>query len=123
MAEVMDVAGTVLATLRCSTEHDTYAALSELSRVPLWHREHGRPSRSEVAAKKQYLTPSEEKALAGYVLRMADRGYPVPVKLLRYLAWVIARDGPLSSKSLRTMMGLRPQARTGPRAFTNVILS
>jgi hypothetical protein len=39
----------------------------------------------------QYLTPSEEKALAGYVLRMADRGYPAPVKLLRYLAWVIAR--------------------------------
>jgi hypothetical protein len=90
----MDDAEAVLATLRSSTEHQTYAALSEISRVPastLWHREHGRPSRREVAAQKQYLTPSEENALADYVLCMAERGYPAPVKLLRYLAWVIAR--------------------------------
>jgi hypothetical protein len=29
--------------------------------------------------------------VADYVLRMAERGYPAPVKLLRYLAWVTAR--------------------------------
>jgi hypothetical protein len=89
MAEIMDAAEAVLTTLRCSTEHETYAALSKLSRVPastLWHREHGRPSRREVAAQKQYLSPSEEKSLADYILRMAERGYPAPVKLLRYLA-------------------------------------
>jgi hypothetical protein len=63
---------------------------------------------------KQYLTPSEEKALAEYVLRMAERGYPVPVKLLRYLAWVIVRQRPLPSRSLRTMMGSGPLTKIGP---------
>jgi hypothetical protein len=94
MAEVADDTETVFATFRYSTGRETSAVLSESSHVSastLWHREHGRPTRREVAAQKQYLAPSEEKALANYILCMAERGYPVPVKLLRYLAWVIAR--------------------------------
>jgi hypothetical protein len=114
MAEVMDAAGAVLATFRCSTEHETYAALSEISRVPastLWHRDHGRPSRREVAAQKQYLTPSEEKALADYVLRMAKRGYPAPVKLLRYLAWVITRRRSSTFQIHTINDGVRPPGK------------
>jgi hypothetical protein len=69
MAEAMD------ATSRHSSKNETYAALSESSRVPastLWHRKYGRPSKKEVTAQKQYLTPSEENALADYVLHMAQ---------------------------------------------------
>jgi hypothetical protein len=69
--------------------------LSELSHAPastIWHRHHGRLSTKDAAASQQYLTPSKEKALVDYVLRAADRGYPVPVKLLRHLAWTTARQ-------------------------------
>jgi hypothetical protein len=126
MAEVTDAAGTDLTTLRCSTEHNTYTALSEFSRLPasiLWHREHGRPLKREVAAQKQYLTPSEEEALANYVLRMAEQGYPAPVKLLRYLAWVIARRRSSTFQIPANDDGVRPPGKNWPQGFTNVILS
>jgi hypothetical protein len=89
MAEVADHSTTVLATWRKSTERKTYAAEVKLNDLPLstfWHRVHGRPSRQDIAVKRQYLTRSEVKALIDYVLRLAARGYPVPVKFLRYLA-------------------------------------
>lgn len=54
-----------------------------------WHREHGRSTRREKAAKEQYLSPQEEKGLANYTLRMCQNGYPLPVKALRSLALVI----------------------------------
>jgi hypothetical protein len=120
MPEAMDAAGAVLTTLKCSTEHETYTALSEFSRVPastLWHREHGRPSKREVAAQKQYLTPSEEKALADYVLRMAERGYPAPVKLLQYLAWVIARRRSSTFQIPANDDGVRAPGKYWPQGF------
>ena len=120
MAEVMDAAGAVLATLKCSTKHETYAALSEFSRVPastLWHREQGRPSRREVAAQKQYLNSSEEKALADYVLRMAERGHPAPVKLLRYLAWMIARRRSSTFQILADDNRVQPPGKNWPQGF------
>jgi hypothetical protein len=120
MAKIMDAAGAVLATLRYSTEHERYTASSKSSRVPastLWHREHGRPSRREVAAQKQYLTPHEEKALADYVLRMAERGYPAPVKLLRHLAWAIARRRSSTFQILTNNDGLRPPDKNWPQGF------
>jgi hypothetical protein len=40
----------------------------------------------------QYLTPYEEHALVDYVLHTSERGYPLPVKFLRSLALVIARQ-------------------------------
>src|SRR4051794_26740187 len=55
-------------------------------------RARGKPSRKEKAANQQYLTPPEEQALIEYVLRMANNGYPLPVKFLRSLAWIIARQ-------------------------------
>jgi hypothetical protein len=52
---------------------------------------HSRPSQIDKAAEQQYLTPCEEYALV-YVLRMSERGYPLPVKFLHSLAIVIARQ-------------------------------
>jgi hypothetical protein len=46
----------------------------------------GRPTRRDKAASQQYLTPYEEKALLEYVLRMDERGYPLPVKFLGSIA-------------------------------------
>jgi len=68
--------------------------LSGLSGIPastLWHRKHGRSSAQQRAAKQQYLSPQEEKALAKYLLRMSRSGYPLPVKFSRTLAHTIAR--------------------------------
>jgi hypothetical protein len=74
MAGVTDALTTVLAGRRNSSEHETYAAEAKSSDLPLstyWHRVHGKPSRQDTAAKRQYLTASEEKALVDYVLRLA----------------------------------------------------
>ena len=95
MTEVMDPAEAVLARWRGFPEPKTYAELSKLTNVPnstLWHHEQGRLSKKDAAAKKQYLSPSEEKILVDHILRAAERGYPVPVKLLRHLARTIARQ-------------------------------
>ncbi|OCL11361.1 hypothetical protein AOQ84DRAFT_264339, partial [Glonium stellatum] len=43
------------------------------------------------AKSQQYLTPAEENALARYLMRMSDIGYPVPMKCIRSLAFVIVR--------------------------------
>jgi hypothetical protein len=74
MAGVADLPETALTAWRNSTEHKTYVAWAELYNVPsstFQHRVHGRLSRSERAVERQYLTPSERKALVDYVLRMA----------------------------------------------------
>jgi hypothetical protein len=116
----MDAAGAVTATLRCSTNNDVHAALLESSSVPastLWHCRHGRPSKKEAAAQKQYLTPSEEKALADYVLRWAERGYPVSVKLLRHLAWAIARRRSSAFQILSHDDTIRPPGKNWPQGF------
>lgn len=64
---------------------------AEPSKSTLWRRARGRPSLQDKASKQQYLSPCEEKALVEYLLRMADRGYPLQVKCLPSLAFVIAR--------------------------------
>ena len=69
-----------------ATEPRTYTALSKSHKVPrttLWSRAHGRPSIEEKAKGQQYLTPSEEKALVEYLLRMSNNGFPLPIKYLR----------------------------------------
>jgi len=73
------------------SQESIYTALSELSGVPastLRHRDHGRLSIRQRAAKRQYLSPKEEKALGSYLLRMSRNGYPLPVKFARNLAYV-----------------------------------
>ena len=49
-------------------------------------------SRREKAEGRQYLTPSGEKALADYLLRMSNNGFPIPVKFLHSLAVIIKRQ-------------------------------
>ena len=83
----------------------------------LWHRKHGRPSKGDAAAQKQYLTPSEEKALADYILRWAERGYPVPVKLVRDFAWVIARKRSSTFQTLSNDDTIQPPGKNWPQGF------
>ena len=82
----------------------TYAALSEQGGVPLstlHHRAHGRRSKEQKAQSQQYLTPSEEKALLRFLLRMSDLGNPVRIKFLPSLAFSIARQRSSSNKAVK----------------------
>src|SRR5271154_88387 len=98
----------------------TYAALSEegdCPRTTLWYRAHGRPSKEEKDKRQQYLTPSEEKALVKHLLRRSDHGYPVPVKYLRSLALIIARQRSSSFQDLATDETIKPPGKNWPQAF------
>jgi len=115
-----DPATTVLTNLCDPTTHITYAALSELSNVPtstLCDRAHGRQSRSEKAAKQQYLTPQEEKALVNYALRISRNGYPLPVKSLRSLALVMVRQRSSDFQIPSTDDEVRPPGKNWPQGF------
>lgn len=97
----------------------TYAALSESSQIPistLWNRAHGRRPRKEKAAGQQYLSPQEEKALVAYALRMSRNGFPIPVKFLRSLAYVIARQRS-SAFYLRANDAVKPPGKNWPQGF------
>jgi hypothetical protein len=103
-----------------SAKHLTYAALSESSNIPvstLWDRAHGRQPRREKAAKQQYLTPQEEKALVNYALRMSRNEYPIPVKFLRSLAQVIVRQRSSFFHILPTDDTVKPPGKNWPQNF------
>ncbi len=95
MARIAALPATALAAWRNCIENKTYAGWAELYDVPVptfWHRVHARPSRSDTAVNRQYLTSSEENVLVNYVLSMAARGYFDSVKFLRYLAhWIVCQ--------------------------------
>ena len=63
----------------------------EPSKSTLRRHRNDKSSQADKATQQQYLRPREEKALVEYVLRLSDRGHPLPVKFLRSLAPVIAR--------------------------------
>jgi hypothetical protein len=91
----MDRASMALSEGLDPTESRTYTALLWSHRVPrttLWNRAHRRPSVEEKAKRQQYLTPSEEKALMEYSLRMSNNGFPIPINYLRSVAFVIVRQ-------------------------------
>jgi hypothetical protein len=95
-------------------EPTTYVALAKWGKVPystLNHCAHGRPSREDKARSQQYLTPAEEKALARYLERMADMGYPIPIKHVRSLAFIIAR------RRSTTDEAITPPGKNWPKAF------
>ena len=50
------------------------------------------PTQTDKAAGQQYLTPREEQALLEYVLRMNQRGHPLPVQFLGSIAHVVKRQ-------------------------------
>ena len=88
-----------------------------------WHRAHGRPSRRRKAVKQKLLTPPEEKALAEYVLRMPQNGYPLPVKLLPSFATVILQRRSSDSKGPNVRHTARRPGINWARAFLGVTLS
>ena len=90
--------------------------LSNLPPTTRWYRRHGRPSRKDKAAKQQYLCPQEEKALAEYVLRMANASNPLPVKSLRTLAQTIRRQR-CSPFQISTADNVPPPGKNWPQGF------
>jgi hypothetical protein len=103
-----------------STENKTYAAWAKTYDVPVstfWHRVHGRQSRSDTAVTRQYLTPSEEKALRDKVLRIVAQGYFVTPKFLRYLAQWIVRQRSSTFQIQATDDGVRLPNKNWPAGF------
>ncbi len=89
MAKVAVPSTTVLTRRRKLIERKIYADKARSNDLLLsiyWHRVYRKLSRQKTVVKRQFLTLIEEKALVNYVLRLAARGYPVPVRFLRYLA-------------------------------------
>lgn len=91
--------------------------MSEPSRSTQWRRAHGKQTRADKAASQQYLSSQEEKALVDYVLRMADRGYPLLVKFLRSLALVIAHQRSSPSQIPVVESDIRPPGKNWPQSF------
>lgn len=87
------------------------------SRSTLWRHARGQPTLQDKASHQQYLSVSEEKALLEYVLRMADRGYPLPVKFLRTLAVVIARRRISTDDGAPVPPEISPPGKNWPQAF------
>ena len=69
------------------------------------------------AAQQQYLTTQEEKALVTYVLQCAENGFPLPVKALRRLAWVVKRHRVSVSLPSVGDDTLRPPGKNWPQAL------
>jgi len=110
----MDRASQVLADGLPGSQRCTYRALSDhgkVSKATLWHRAHGRRSKEEKARRQQYLTPEEEKALAKYLRRSADLGYPIPIKYVRSLAFCIA------SRRSGAKAATKPPNKNWPKGF------
>ncbi|KAF2192219.1 hypothetical protein K469DRAFT_496882, partial [Zopfia rhizophila CBS 207.26] len=66
---------------------------------------------------QQYLTPSEEEALVKYLLRTANSGFPIPIKHLRSLAFVIACQRSSIFQAPAANETIRPLGRNWPQAF------
>ena len=97
-----------------ATEPRTYTALSKchkVSRTTLWNRTYGQPSIEEKAKSQQYRTPAEEKALAKYLIRMSNIGYPVRVMYIPSLAFIIAR------RRSTTDVPIKPPCKNWHNAF------
>jgi hypothetical protein len=103
-----------LAGTKISPSPTIYAERSKLTEVPiftLWHHEHGRLSRKDAVAKRQYLTPSEEKTVVDYILGKAESDYPVLVKSVGQLAWTIARLRVSTFEILADDESIRPMGK------------
>lgn len=76
-----------------------------------------RSSKQEKAVSQQYLTPQEEKALVAYVLQCAENGFPLPVKALRRLAWLIKHRGLATSLMTETDEAPQPPGKNWPQGL------
>ncbi|KAJ5366098.1 hypothetical protein N7541_000039 [Penicillium brevicompactum] len=98
----------------------SYAIQSRSTGIPastLWRRANNRPSVADKAANQQYLTPQEEQALVEYVLRLADNGYPLPVKFLRSLALIIVRQRSSNFQITDPSLKVRLSGKNWPQGF------
>ncbi|KAJ6016395.1 hypothetical protein N7540_010986 [Penicillium herquei] len=98
----------------------SYAIQSRSTGIPastLWRRANNRPSVADKAANQQYLTPQEEQALVEYVLRLADNGYPLPVKFLRSLALITVRQRSSNFQITDPSLKVRPPGKNWPQGF------
>ena len=94
-----------LAVPERGSEHEMYAKAAASCNLPLftyWYRAHRRRTREVAAADRQYLSPSQEKALVDYVSRVAARGYFIPVRFLQDLARDVVRCRSTSFQILPT---------------------
>jgi hypothetical protein len=110
----MDHASEVLANGLPVGIPTTYVALSNCGEVPYstaYHRARGRPSKEDKARRQQYLTPPEEKALIKYVLWMCSLGFPIRMKHLPPLAFIIAQRRFLIHRTIK------PLGKNWPKAF------
>jgi hypothetical protein len=106
--------------LRPTNRMPALAASSGIPQFILWHRAHGWRSRKVIAASQQYLAPHEETALVDNLLRACRNGYPLPIKVVRVLAHVIARQRrPRSavSETLADGDDVRTPNKNWPQAF------
>ena len=108
---IIDTADLPIVTRGNIAKCKTNTSPSEPSKSTLWRHARGKPSRRDKATKQQYLTPCEEKALLEYVLRMSERGYPLPVKFLSSLALVIARQRSSAFQIPTADDGIRPPGK------------
>jgi len=110
---------TDLTTITCGVLIDPYdePGPSQPSRSTIWRHARGKPTRSDKAAGQQYLTPSEEKAVVEYALRMYERGFPIPVKFLGTIAHIIKRQRSSIFQTLAADDGIRPPGKNWPQGF------
>lgn len=76
-----------------------------------------RTSKQEKAVNQQYLTPQEEKALVAYVLQCAENNFPLPVKALRRLAWLIKRRRLPTSSATAPVEALQLPGKNWPQGL------
>jgi hypothetical protein len=110
----MDRASQVLVEGLPAGQRPSFVALAKWGNIPystLNHRANGRPSIKDKARRQPYLTPEEETALAQYLKRRADIGYPIPVKQIPSLAFIIA------SRRSTTHKPIKPPGKNWPKAF------
>jgi len=100
-----------------TTKRDNDPVPSQPSKSTKWRHARGKPTRRDKAASQQYLTPCEEKAVREYVLRMYDRGCPMPVKFLGSIAHVIKRQRSSAFQILTADDGVRPPGKNWPQGF------
>ena len=120
MAATADPPAAALVWAKDLNQPLTYSALSQHTGIPastLWHRKHGRASRRNAAAKRQYLTPSKEEGLVNYIRESKKKGFRVPSKLLRYLAFTIVRRRSSVFQTLANDTKLRPPGEDWSKVF------
>jgi len=83
----------------------------------LWQRANNKPFLADKAASQQYFIPQEKQALVGYMLRLADNGYSLPVKFLRSLAVVIVRQRSSIFQARDPTLKVRSPGKNWPQGF------